>query len=74
MYHYKDKGGTEQFKGEFRHSIKFTFEILYSHFGIPQCMRKCFNGTANLFKNNWKCPLEKYIWIKKGDQNGNIKG
>lgn len=36
--------------------------------------KSALNGAANLLKNNWKCPLEKYIWIKKGDQNGNIKG
>lgn len=73
MSHYKDNRRTEQIKGEFRHSIKFKFEILYLQFEIPQCVGKFFNGCANLFeKKKLKIPPGKGYWIGKGDQNSNI--
>lgn len=52
MYHYKDNTRTGQIKGEFRHSIKFKFQILYLCFGMSQCVGKSFNGAPNLFENN----------------------
>lgn len=52
MYHYKDNTRTEPIKGEFRHSIKFKFQILYLHFGMSQCGGKFFNGAPNFFENN----------------------
>ena len=49
MNYYKEKRWTEQIKAKVIHSIKFTFEILYSYFEIPQIGIKCFSGAAYLF-------------------------